>query len=164
MSEQLAMRKNEGDGAATRGALIGALIGLARVAEGLEDMPYEAPLLLEGLRMMDGAGFSAPSARALTDRIHEEKNRLAPNCVQCTARCGRNDDYDLTQLALSTAAARALKERILSGLHRIAVDSVSAAEDAALNRFLVLSLLAVGEDWEEEKLQSVWTEVNRFRG
>ena len=42
MNETLTMRKNAGDDDAARSALTGALIGLARVAEGLEDMPYEA--------------------------------------------------------------------------------------------------------------------------
>lgn len=166
MDETLTMRKNAGDDDAARSALTGALIGLARVAEGLEDMPYEASLLLEGLRLLDEADLDAASARALTGRIHAEKNRLAPNCVHCAAPCGRNDDYDMTQLALSSAAVRAVKEKILSGLYQVAADArneESPSPDAALNRLLILSLLAVGEDWPEEKLQSVLEKVNQFR-
>ncbi len=166
MNEALTMRKNAGDDDAARSALTGALIGLARVAEGLEDMPYEAPLLLKGLRLLDDADLDAASAQAMTDRIHEEKSRLAPNCVHCAAPCGRNDDYDLTQLSLSSAAVRAVKERILSGLYQVAADARNAEEspspDAALNRLLILSLLAVGEDWTEEKLQSVLEKVDQF--
>lgn len=166
MNETLTMRKNAGDDDAARSALTGALIGLARVAEGLEDMPHEAPLLLKGLRLLDDAGLDAASAQAMTDRIHEEKSRLAPNCAHCAAPCGRNDDYDLTQLSLSSAAVRAVKERILSGLYQVAADARNAEEspspDAALNRLLILSLLAVGEDWTEEKLQSVLEKVNQF--
>ena len=80
--------------------------------------------------------------------------------------CGRNDDYDLTQLSLSSAAVRAIKEKILSGLYQVAADARNTVEspspDAALNRLLIQSLLAVGEDWPEEKLQSVLEKVNQF--
>ena len=61
---------------------------------------------------------------------------------------------------------RAIKEKILSGLYQVAADARNAVEspspDAALNRLLIQSLLAVGEDWPEEKLQSVLEKVNQF--
>ena len=80
--------------------LTGALIGLARATDG--DTPVNADtwrLMIEGLfTTVTNVNFNEKTIRELINRVHAERERLAPNGSGCGSRCGRNDDYDMNLL------------------------------------------------------------------
>ena len=74
--------------------LTGALIGLARAADGdTLATPNTWRLMIEGLfTTVTNVSFNEKTIRELIGRVHEEKARLVPGCSGCGSRCGRNDE------------------------------------------------------------------------
>ena len=137
--------------AAAQDRLTGALIGLARAAEGNEDKLTAATdrLLQEGLfTTVTNVSFNAETVDALTRRVRQEKQRLIPPCQTCASDCGRNDDYDLEQLWQAGEDERSLKSLILFGVRGMAAyayhASVLGCADAEINAFFYEALRAVG--------------------
>ena len=148
--------------------LTGALIGLARSTAG-DTRPTGDTwrLLIEGLfATLTNVNFDDDSLRALICRVHQEKERLVPQCGGCGSPCGRNDDYDLSQVWGADEDIRSLKSLILFGIRGVAAYAYHAMvlgyTDEELNRFLAKALFVVGEDWDMERLLPVVMEVGKY--
>ena len=102
--------------------LTGALIGLARATLGDTAPTGETwRILVEGLfTTVTNVSFDDGSIRRLKERARAEKARLVPQCAQCAAPCGRNEDGDLSKLWEAPEDVRSLKSLILFGLRGMA--------------------------------------------
>ena len=145
--------------------LTGALIGLARAADGdTLATPNTWRLMVEGLfTTVTNVNFNEKTIRDLIDRVHTEKARLVPNCYSCTSRCGRNDDYDMRLLWSAQEDVRSLKSLILFGARGMAAYAYHAMvlgyADEEVNRFFGKALFAIGEDWGMDELLPIVMEV-----
>ena len=145
--------------------LTGALIGLARAADGDTLATSNTwRLMVEGLFTTDtNVNFNEKTIRELIDRVHAEKARLVPNCYSCTSRCGRNDDYDMRLLWSAQEDVRSLKSLILFGVRGMAAYAhhamVLGYADEEVNRFFGKALFAIGEDWGMDELLPIVMEV-----
>lgn len=145
--------------------LTGALIGLARAADGDTLATSNTwRLMVEGLfTTVTNVNFNEKTIRELIDRVHAEKARLVPNCYSCTSRCGRNDDYDMRLLWSAQEDVRSLKSLILFGVRGMAAYAHHAMVlghiDEEVNRFFGKALFAVGEDWGMDELLPIVMEV-----
>ena len=154
----------EADVAKLQDALTGALIGLARAANGAALPKDDAHLMTGALfATLTNVNFAASDIERLTRRVHEATNRLVPNCSCCQSPCGHNDDYDMTRVWSANEDIRSLKSLILFGIRGMAAYAHHAAvlgyEDEALYRFFTKALFAVGEDWGMEELLPIVLEV-----
>ena len=145
--------------------LTGALIGLARAADGdTLATPNTWRLMIEGLfTTVTNVSFNEKTIRELIGRVHEEKARLVPGCSSCGSRCGRNDDYDMNLLWNAQEDIRSLKSLILFGVRGMAAYAHHAMmlgyADEDVNRFFAKALFAVGEDWDMDALLPIVMEV-----
>ena len=147
--------------------LTGALIGLARAAEGNESMVTAETdhLILEGLfTTVTNVNFNSETITALSGRVAAEKERLVPNCSDCSDVCGRNDDYDMQLLWDADEDIRSLKSLILFGIRGMAAYAYHAQvlgySDPEINRFFYKALFAVGmKDWGMQELLPIVLEV-----
>ena len=145
--------------------LTGALIGLARAADGdTLATPNTWRLMIEGLfTTVTNVSFNEKTIRTLIDRVHEEKARLVPGCSGCGSRCGRNDDYDMNLLWNAQEDIRSLKSLILFGVRGMAAYAHHAMmlgyADEEVNHFFAKALFAVGEDWDMDALLPIVMEV-----
>ena len=145
--------------------LTGALIGLARATDG--DTPVNADtwrLMIEGLfTTVTNVNFNEKTIRELINRVHAERERLAPNGSGCGSRCGRNDDYDMNLLWNAQEDIRSLKSLILFGVRGMAAYAHHAMmlgyADEEVNRFFAKALFAVGGDWDMDALLPIVMEV-----
>lgn len=158
------------DTAELQDKLTGALIGLARATEGNPDMvtPTTDKLVLEGLfATITNVNFNNETINELIQRVDQEKNRLVPNCTDCVASCGRNNNYDMTILWNTDEDIRSLKSLILFGIRGMAAYAYHAAvlgyTDPAVSQFFYKALYAVGCDsWGMEELLPVVMEVGEI--
>lgn len=148
--------------------LTGALIGLARVIDG-GALATEATwkLILEGLfTTVTNVNFNEETITSLIHRVREEKGNLSPMCSGCGSPCGKNDDYDLSNLWNAQEDIRSLKSLILFGIRGVAAYAYHAMvlgyTDQELNRFLAKALFVIGEDWDMEQLLPVVLEVGKY--
>ena len=145
--------------------LTGALIGLARAADGdTLATPNTWRLMIEGLfTTVTNVSFNEKTIRTLIDQVHEEKARLVPGCSGCGSRCGRNDDYDMNLLWNAQEDIRSLKSLILFGVRGMSAYAhhamVLGYTDEEVNRFFAKALFAVGEDWDMDALLPIVMEV-----
>lgn len=153
--------------AALQDELTGALIGLARSAEG-DTKKTESTwrTMIEGLfATVTNVNFDDDSLRQLTERVYNEKQKLVPRCDECAAPCGRNDDYDMTALWDADEDIRSLKSLILFGVRGMAAYAYHAMVlgymDDEVNAFFGKALFAVGSDWDMEQLLPVVLEVGK---
>lgn len=145
--------------------LTGALIGLARATDA--DTPVNADtwrLMIEGLfTTVTNVSFNEKTIRELINRVHAEKERLAPKGSGCGSRCGRNDDYDMNLLWNAQEDIRSLKSLILFGVRGMSAYAhhamVLGYTDEEVNRFFAKALFAVGEDWGMDALLPIVMEV-----
>ena len=145
--------------------LTGALIGLARATDA--DTPVNADtwrLMIEGLfTTVTNVSFNEKTIRKLINRVHAEKERLAPKGSGCGSRCGRNDDYDMNLLWNAQEDIRSLKSLILFGVRGMSAYAhhamVLGYTDEEVNRFFAKALFAVGEDWGMDELLPIVMEV-----
>ena len=145
--------------------LTGALIGLARATDG--DTPVNADtwrLMIEGLfTTVTNVSFNEKTIRELINRVHAEKERLAPKGSGCGSRCGSNDDYDMNLLWNAQEDIRSLKSLILFGVRGMSAYAhhamVLGYTDEEVNRFFAKALFAVGEDWGMDALLPIVMEV-----
>jgi len=138
--------------------LTGALIGLARAAEGSThptDDTYRA--IIEGLfTTVTNVSFDDEAIARQTDRARAEKARLVPKCAGCGSPCGRNDDYDLKTLWNDNEDIRSLKSLILFGLRGMAAYAYHARmlgyTDSGVDAFFCEGLRAVGGELSTDEL------------
>ena len=149
--------------------LTGALIGLGRTPNGDTTLGNEKTwkLLIEGLfATITNVNFNEETLRELIERVHSEKAALVPMCSGCANPCGKNEDYDMTNLWTADEDIRSLKSLILFGIRGIAAYAYHALvlgyRDEDLNRFIARALFVIGEDWEMEELLPVVMEVGKY--
>ena len=147
--------------------LTGALIGLARAAEGNEHLVTEEmnQLVLEGLfTTITNVNFNDETLKLLIDKIEDTKKKLVPNCFTCSGSCGRNDNFDMNTLWTTDEDIRSLKSLILFGIRGMAAyayhASVLGYTDETISKFFYKALFAVGmKDWGMDELLPIVLEV-----
>lgn len=158
------------DTAELQDKLTGALIGLARAVEGDESLATEMTdkLVVEGLfTTITNVNFNNDTITALTGQIQAEKERLVPNCSECSSACGRSSNYDIKELWSANEDVRSLKSLILFGIRGMAAYAYHADvlgyRDAAVNKFFYKALWAIGmKDWGMEELLPIVMEVGEI--
>jgi len=111
------------DTARLQDVLTGSLIGLARASQNNEDKltPETHAVMLEGLfATITNVNFDNDSLKALIAKVDAEKRKLIPMCYDCMSSCGRNNDYDMSNLWTADEDVRSLKSLILFGVRGIA--------------------------------------------
>ena len=147
--------------------LTGALIGLARAAEGNEHLVTEEmnQLVLEGLfTTVTNVNFNDETLKILIYKIENAKKKLVPNCFTCSGSCGRNDNFDMNTLWTTDEDVRSLKSLILFGIRGMAAyayhASVLGYTDETISKFFYKALFAVGmKDWGMDELLPIVVEV-----
>ena len=147
--------------------LTGALIGLARAAEGNEHLVNEEmnQLVLEGLfTTVTNVNFNDETLKILIYKIENAKKKLVPNCFTCSGSCGRNDNFDMNTLWTTDEDVRSLKSLILFGIRGMAAyayhASVLGYTDETISKFFYKALFAVGmKDWGMDELLPIVLEV-----
>ena len=159
--------------------LVGAMIGLARAAEGVEcpgDRVYRT--VIEGLfTTLTNVSFDDDAIRAQIEKTHREKERLlaapvkksagprekaagesgaAENAACAVASVQDTDDYNLGLLWDMDPDIRSLKSLILFGLKGMAAYAYHAlmlgASDETVNRFFLTGLREIAKDGTVESL------------
>ena len=147
--------------------LTGALVGLARAAEGNEHLVTEEmnQLVLEGLfTTVTNVNFNDETLKILIYKIENAKKKLVPNCFTCSGSCGKNDNFDMNTLWTTDEDVRSLKSLILFGIRGMAAyayhASVLGYTDETISKFFYKALLAVGmKDWGMDELLPIVLEV-----
>lgn len=145
--------------------LTGALIGLARAADGSPGVNEGTwSLIIEALfTTLTNVNFDAAAIRDVTARVKAEKSRLVPDCASCMSPCGHNNDYDVSRLWTADEDIRSLKSLILFGIRGMAAYAYHAMvlgyTDGEVNRFFAKALFAIGEDWGMDDLLPLVLEV-----
>ena len=147
--------------------LTGALIGLARAAEGNEHLVNEEmnQLVLEGLfTTVTNVNFNDETLKILIYKIENAKKKLVPNCFTCSGSCGKNDNFDMNTLWTTDEDVRSLKSLILFGVRGMAAyayhASVLGYTDETISKFFYKALFAVGmKDWGMDELLPIVLEV-----
>lgn len=145
------------DTAKLQDKLTGALIGLARAADGNTPSTSTHRAMIEGLfTTITNVNFDDEAINVQIGNVEREKSKLIPQCGECSSRCGRNDDYDMELLWKDDEDIRSLKSLILFGLRGMAAYAYHALvlgySDEEVNRFFYEGLFAVGEDLDAEAL------------
>ena len=159
--------------------LVGAMIGLARAAEGVEcpgDRVYRT--VIEGLfTTLTNVSFDDDAIRAQIEKTHREKERLlaapvkksagprekaagesgaAENAACAAASVKDTDDYNLGLLWDMDPDIRSLKSLILFGLKGMAAYAYHAlmlgASDETVNQFFLTGLREIAKDGTVESL------------
>lgn len=140
--------------------LPGALIGLARAAEGKELLPEAREAMLLGLSCYSkraSVSGSQEDCTELISKLHSAKRLMAPDCASCQCSCGRTDDYDMEELFHSSDLLKEAKLKLLDRLGAIAVrltdeKDCSPKDSAKLTAFLAKSLFLIGCTYEASQL------------
>lgn len=145
------------DTAALQDKLTGALIGLARATSGAEPTESTYRTIIEGLfTTITNVSFDNAAINSQIEKTALEKVKLVHMCASCGSPCGRNNDYDMTELWSADEDIRSLKSLILFGLRGMAAYAYHALmlgySDDEVNRFFCKGLFAVGEKQTMEQL------------
>lgn len=147
--------------------LTGALIGLARAADGRQMKESVHKVMIEGLfTTLTNVNFNEKTILDQIERVRQERQNLIPGCSDCGSPCGKNEEYDMTRLWTDDADIRSLKSLILFGLKGVAAYAYHAMvlgySDEEVNNFFYEGLFAVGEDWDMELLLPVVMKVGEI--
>jgi len=140
--------------------LTGALIGLARAADGHQPAPSTHRVMIEGLfTTLTNVNFNRETILQQIETVRREKDSLVSGCSACGSPCGRRDEYDMKGLWTDDEDIRSLKSLILFGLKGVAAYAYHALvlgySDEEVNSFFYEGLFAVGEDRTMEQLLPV---------
>ncbi|WP_232697501.1 hydroxylamine reductase [Brevibacillus daliensis] len=149
--------------------LTGALIGLARAADGHE---YELDLfthrvMIEGLfTTITNVNFDNDAVQRHIEAVHTAKAKLISQYGSSTAPSNCSEDYDMNKLWVDNEDIRSLKSLILFGLRGIAAYAFHALVldyiDEEVNAFFYKGMRAVGEEWDMDKLLPIVLETGRI--
>lgn len=92
-----------------------------------------------------------------SQRIREEKFRIAPNCATCSAPCGNTSDYPIEKMESWSADQRAIREQVIGELQRIA-----AVENDALPENVYRAIAHIGYDLEEDAYQRLLEDMKKW--
>lgn len=108
--------------------------------------------------------LSVAHLRSMIQTVQAEKHRLVPDCAVCTSPCPRNANVPREQLFTEEEPIRDLKLQIFHGIQTLAVKilpSMEAGDDCSEQGFLLAKgLFAIGENWNEEQLTMIVTELS----
>ena len=152
------------DTAKLQDELTGALIGLARVCANNPMNKEVDRIILEGLfTTITNVNFNNDTINQMIARVKEEKDKISPSCVNCIAKCGNTDDYNVEKIWTANEDIRSLKSLILFGIRGMAAYAYHAMvlgyESEEVNAFLKKALFILAEDWEMDKLLPIVLEV-----
>lgn len=154
------------DTAALQDELTGALIGLARACVNAGQTERTDELILEGLfATVTNVSFDNERIRELTNRVNEEKARLAPGCAACASPCGNTDAFDMNRIWEAQEDVRSLKSLILFGIRGMSAYAwharVLERTNPEVNAFFYKALYALAEDWGMDELLPIVMEVGK---
>ena len=102
----------------------------------------------------------------MTDRVHEEKFKLVPDCALCQSPCGNTSDYDASLFRESQAPNRKLNLEIIAGLEKIAYSirqkKARLSLDDDISGLLFRALAVTSFDWAENDLLELKAEVDKY--
>lgn len=142
-------------------ALLGALIGLARASENKKISKEAGDALIDGLSMAfsgdigskssDSSEVSGSEISAMIDRLHKEKDHMAPDCAACQYPCGRTFDYDMEELYGAEESLKRAKLELFEALGQIARQSPQNALEST-RQFLADALFQISCTYEPGQL------------
>ena len=146
--------------------LTGALIALARAADGTEPTESTHKAMLEGMfTTITNVNFDSEKVQEKIEAVREEITKLVPQCSSCSSACGRNDEYDMKLLWEANEDIRSLKSLILFGLRGMAAYAYHALvlgyTDKEVMDFFYKGLFAVGEDLSMDQLLPLVLETGK---
>lgn len=134
-----------------RDLLLGALVGLARSTVNEPKTEDTDHVLAAGLQLAAKPEADTTALERMRNIVETEKHRVAPNCANCTMRCGNTDNYDLARLLNAPAEVRTLKLELLAALFALAQRrSTERIADEIRNDLFVLA-----EDWDTTLLSPI---------
>lgn len=147
--------------------LTGALIGLAKSCSTNPRLEGTTRILIEGLfTTITNVNFNDETLKEMIARVHEEKERIVPDCSTCLSVCGNTSDYDMKALWDEDEDIRSLKSLILFGLRGLAAYAYHALvlgyEDEEVNEFFYKALSVISFDLSVEQLLPVVLEVGEI--
>lgn len=158
--------------------LLGALIGLAKSTANTAPVESTLETLVDGLALLyrekenlcveDDANNSALNCELaqMTDRVHEEKFKLVPDCALCKSPCGNTSDYDASLFRESQASNQELNLEIIAGLEKIAYSirqkKAELSLDDDISGLLFRALAVTSFDWAENDLLELKAEVDKY--
>ena len=141
------------DTAILQDQLTGALIGIARAANGNEHLLTKeiTELIIESLfATLTNVNFDNASLNTLLERAEKAKKSMVPDCFVCSSSCGGTNDYDMNRLWNADEDIRSLKSLILFGIRGVAAYAYHAAilgyHDETVENFLYKALFVIGEE------------------
>lgn len=142
---------------ALRDQLLGALIGLARASESKELTESAGIAMADGLclayseHIINAETETESAILTMIDRLHAEKDMMAPDCAACQYPCGRTFDYDMEETYGASEPLRDAKLHLMQLLGKIA-SSPSAKFDQKNRQFLSDALFQVSCTYTPEQL------------
>lgn len=128
--------------------LIGAMVGLTRACDKSGFTAEADALLLQALSATE------QSAGALTQKLQEEKARIAPDCAVCMNPCGATADADMERI-LAGASPETLEARELLWA-ALKETKGRVSEPLAFHK----AIFSFGEDWTAERLREIRAELH----
>ena len=102
----------------------------------------------------------------MTDRVHEEKFKLVPDCALCQSPCGNTSDYDASLFRKSQAPNQKLNLEIIAGLEKIAYSirqkKAELSLDDDISGLFFRALAVTSFDWAEDDLLELKAEVDKY--
>lgn len=158
--------------------LLGALIGLAKSTANTAPVESTLETLVDGLALLykekenlcveddaDNSLLNCELAR-MTDRVHEEKFKLVPDCALCQSPCGNTSDYDVSLFGESPASKQKLNLEIIAGLEKIAYiirqKKAELSLDDDISGLFFRALAVTSFDWAEDDLLELKAEVDKY--
>ena len=137
--------------------LTGALIGLAKACGSNQKTENTDRIIIEGLfTTVTNVNFNDNTLEEMIEKVHREKERIAPGCVACISRCDNTDDYNMDELWNSDEDICSLKSLILFGIRGMAAYAyhglVLGYEDSEVNEFFYRALSVISYDLSSDKL------------
>lgn len=137
--------------------LTGALIGLAKACGSNQKTENTDRIIIEGLfTTVTNVNFNDNTLEEMIEKVHREKERIAPGCVACISRCDNTDDYNMDELWNSDEDICSLKSFILFGIRGMAAYAyhglVLGYEDSEVNEFFYRALSVISYDLSSDKL------------
>ena len=154
------------DVAKAQDELTGALIGLAKTCGNNPKTADTDRVIIEGLfTTLTNVSFNEETIRVMIERVEEEKNRIAPGCGTCVAKCGNTDNYDMEQIWNADEDIRSLKSLLLFGIRGVAAYAYHAMvlgyQSEEVNFFLYKVLATLSMDLGMEELLPVVLETGK---
>lgn len=137
-------------------ALLGALVGVVRAEQKNAKTDQTDAVLFEGFAALADIRDEAALGK-MSERAHNEKNRIAPGCAFCAMPCGSTSDLDFGTVRNTREAVREKKFAITERLIEIAPTMCEKLKNGELSEDEIFAfhkaVFALGEDWSPEELE-----------